>query len=47
LKKGEHLKTASGVTPVVNVGTVPAQRDGWMWDLSVPGGNDHDFCAIT
>lgn len=24
-------------------GTVPKQRDGWMWDLTVPGNSDHDF----
>jgi hypothetical protein len=24
-------------------GSVPAVRDGWMWDLTVPGNNDHDF----
>jgi hypothetical protein len=22
---------------------VPKQHDGWMWDLTVPGNNDHDF----
>jgi hypothetical protein len=22
---------------------VPRQRDGWMWDLTVPGNDDHDF----
>jgi len=24
-------------------GTTPAEHDGWMWDLTVPGNNDHDF----
>ena len=24
-------------------GSVPAVHDGWMWDLTVPGNNDHDF----
>jgi Novel toxin 17 len=28
---------------VVVGGSVPPVRDGWMWDLTVPGNNDHDF----
>ena len=28
---------------VVVGGHVPADHDGWMWDLTVPGNNDHDF----
>jgi len=28
---------------VVVGGAVPAVHDGWMWDLTVPGNNDHDF----
>jgi len=24
-------------------GTTPKIHDGWMWDLTVPGNNDHDF----
>jgi hypothetical protein len=24
-------------------GWVPRQSSGWMWDLTVPGNNDHDF----
>jgi hypothetical protein len=24
-------------------GTTPKRHDGWMWDLTVPGNNDHDF----
>jgi hypothetical protein len=27
-------------------GTVPKQRDGWMWGLTVPGNNDHDFYVL-
>jgi hypothetical protein len=23
--------------------TVPRQHNGWMWDLTIPGNNDHDF----
>jgi len=28
---------------VVVGGSVPAVHGGWMWDLTVPGNNDHDF----
>ena len=38
-----HLKTPDGQAAVVVGGSVPAVRDGWMWDLTVPGNNDHDF----
>jgi RHS repeat-associated protein len=43
LKPGMHLKTSDGQTAVVVGGSVPAVHDGWMWDLTVPGNNDHDF----
>jgi uncharacterized protein YwbE len=43
LTKGEHLLTANGSPAVADGGTVPAVHDGWMWDLTVPGNNDHDF----
>jgi len=38
-----HLKTPDGQSAVVVGGSTPAVRDGWMWDLTVPGNNDHDF----
>ena len=38
-----HLKTPDGQTAVVVGGSVPAVHDGWMWDLTVPGDDDHDF----
>ena len=44
LKPGEHLKTPDGASVTVVGCTIPEQRDGWMWDLTVPGNNDHDFC---
>jgi RHS repeat-associated protein len=47
LKKGEHLKTPNGVTAIADGGTMPADHDGWMWDLTVPGNNDHDFYVQT
>jgi Pretoxin HINT domain len=44
LKYGTHLRTPGGSdTAVVTGGWIPRQRDGWMWDLTVPGNNDHDF----
>jgi hypothetical protein len=48
LKYGTHLRTPSGSdTAVVTGGWVPRQRDGSMWDLTVPGNNDHDFYIDT
>jgi hypothetical protein len=41
LKPGTHLKTPDGQSAVVVGGSVPAVRDGWMWDLTVQ--DDHDF----
>jgi hypothetical protein len=43
LSKDEHLKAPNGATVTVVGGTTPKQHDGWMWDLTVPGDNDHDF----
>jgi len=43
LKPGMHLKTPDGQSAVVVGGSVPAVHDGWMWDLTVPGNDDHDF----
>ena len=42
-----HLKTPDGQAAVVVAGSVPAVHDGWMWDLTVPGNNDHDFYVLT
>jgi hypothetical protein len=43
LRRGEHLRTPSGAVAVADGGSVPADHDGWMWDLTVPGNGDHDF----
>ena len=43
LKSGTHLRTPNGQSAVVVGGSVPVVHDGWMWDLTVPGNNDHDF----
>jgi hypothetical protein len=48
LRYGTHLRTPGGRdTAVVSGGWVPPQRDGWMWDLTVPGNDDHDFYIDT
>jgi Pretoxin HINT domain len=47
LKYGTYLRTPDGGTAVVAGGYVPRQRSGWMWDLTVPGNNDHDFYIDT
>ena len=47
LKPGMHLKTPDGQSAVVVGGSVPPVRDGWMWDLTVPGNNDHDFYVVV
>jgi Pretoxin HINT domain len=48
LKYGTHLRTPDGSdTATVADGWVPRQLDGWMWDLTVPGNNDHDFYIDT
>jgi hypothetical protein len=43
LRNGTRLRTPSGGTATVTGGWTPPQATGWMWDISVPGGNDHDF----
>ena len=47
LKKGEHLKTPDNWSAIVVGGSTPVVHDGWMWDLTVPGNNDHDFYVIA
>jgi hypothetical protein len=42
-----HLKTPDGQSAVVVGGSTPAVHDGWMWDLTVPGNNDHDFYVLA
>jgi hypothetical protein len=47
MAKGERLLTANGTPATVIGGSVPAVHDGWMWDLTVSGDNDHDFYVIA
>jgi hypothetical protein len=45
LKYGIHLRTPSGTdNAVVTGGWVPAQPDGWMWDLTITP--SHDFYIV-
>jgi hypothetical protein len=37
LKTGENLRSPDGGSAVVVGGSTPADHDGWMWDLTVPG----------
>ena len=46
LSKGERLKTPDGTVATADGGTTPKVHDGWMWDLTVPGNNDHDFYVL-
>ena len=48
LKYGTRLRTSAGDGAAVVIGgAVPRQHDGWMWDITVPGDNDHDFYIQT
>jgi RHS repeat-associated protein len=48
LKPGTHLRTPDGANTAAVVGGVaPASHDSWMWDLTIPGNNDHDFYVAT
>jgi hypothetical protein len=44
LKHGEHLLTANGTPATADGGHTPADRDGWMWDLTIQ--QDHDFYVL-
>jgi hypothetical protein len=43
LRLGDQLRTSNGAVAAVVGGYTPKHAVGWMWDISVPGGNDHDF----
>ena len=47
LKYGTHLRTPSGGTATVAGGYIPRTTTGWMWDLTVPGNNHHDFYVVV
>ncbi|MBO0830734.1 MAG: hypothetical protein J2P29_02065, partial [Actinobacteria bacterium] len=48
LKYRTRLRTPSGSdTATVLGGWIPQQPSGWMWDITVPGNNDHDFYIDT
>jgi integrase/recombinase XerD len=43
LRYGTRLRIPSGGTVTVTGGWAPKVTTGWMWDITVPGNNDHDF----
>jgi hypothetical protein len=47
LKTGDRLKVPDGTLATAGGGATPRGRDGWMWDLTVPGNNDHDFYVLS
>lgn len=47
LKHHDRLRTSNGAVATVVSGHTPEGSAGWMWDISVPGGNDHDFYIDT
>jgi Pretoxin HINT domain len=47
LTPGTRLHTPSGVAVTVTSSYAPSQHTGWMWDLTIPGNNDHDFYVST
>ena len=46
LSKGERLKTPDGASRSPTAARFPKNHDGWMWDLTVPGNDDHDFYVV-
>jgi RHS repeat-associated protein len=47
LKYGTRLRTADGGLATAAGGHAPKTTTGWMWDLTVPGNNDHDFYVVV
>jgi hypothetical protein len=46
LRPGGQIRTAGGQAATADGGTISATTDGWMWDLTIPGNNDHDFYVL-
>ena len=48
LRYGDHLRAPYGKTAAIVIGGwEPRNHDGRMWDLTIPGNNDHDFYIDT
>ena len=45
--KGELLRAADGTVAIADGGVAPKVTHGWMWDLTVPGNDDHDFYVLA
>lgn len=43
LARDSYLRAPGRASVTVVGGYAPADPAGWMWDISVPGGGDHDF----
>jgi hypothetical protein len=44
LTYGTHLRTPTSTsTATAASGWTANDTNGWMWDLTIPGNNDHDF----
>ena len=47
LRVGEPLQTPDGRVVTAAGGSTPKDHAGWMWDLTVPGNDDHDFYVMA
>ena len=46
LRKGDPLRAPGGAVAYAEGGFVPADHQGWMWDITVSGNDDHDFYIL-
>jgi hypothetical protein len=46
-KHGALLHTRAATVPTSSCGWFPRQRDGWMWDLTIPGACNSEQSAVT
>ena len=44
---GHALRPPAASHAASSAASPPAVHDGWMWDLTVPGNNDHDFYVVA
>jgi hypothetical protein len=47
LRYSDRLRTPDGSAAIVTGGWAPKTTSAWMWDLTVPGSNDHDFYVLA
>ncbi len=46
-RKASISRPLTAPLAVADGGTTPKVHNGWMWDLTVPGNNDHDFYVLS